>query len=287
VRHKEQAIFGLHHEIIIRLSTFVIGILVACLVVFAIIESTQSSNMSRELFAVQRCWYSGPQQYQPLDFLRLFPTQRDAEEAAYHSAHAWSRYHNPSSDASVRTLLLSQSPAHNTVGTSYGFIAHGSLFWVRSLAAHVADEHHEGYAVVTEGVIGGTGNKNSRRGMELGTGRVFVGQSSRMTALQACHEVIASLPQANSYVATVPIGKPNYVGGGFLKDWPPQVLQPNLVDNPGVSENKRESRWLGQEEEEREVECPFFEQPTAKRRRFCDLPGGSTMVHQEEKMLMG
>lgn len=242
--------------------------------------------MNRELFAVQRCWHSGPQQYQPLDFLRLFPTQRDAEEAAYHSAHAWSRFHNPNSEASVRTLLLPRYPAHNCTGSSYGFIAHGSLFWVRSLGALVADEHHEGYAVVTEGIIGGTGNKNSRRGMEIGTGRVFVGQNSRMTALGKCHEVIASLPHANSYLATVPIGKPSYVGGGFLQDWPPQVLQPNLVSNPGMSENKRESHWMGHEyAEEREIACPF-EEPVAKRRRFCNVPVSPTTVHQEESMLM-
>eukprot|EP00980_Cylindrotheca_fusiformis_P006127 scaffold1319_cov126-Cylindrotheca_fusiformis.AAC.16 len=243
--------------------------------------------MNQELFVVQRCWHSGPQQYQPLDFLRLFPTQRDAEEAAYHSAHAWSRYHNPNKEPSVRTLLLPRYPAHTSAGSSYGFIAHGSLFWVRSLSALVADKHTEGYAIVTEGVIGGTGNKNSRRGTEIATGRVFVGNNSRMVALQACHDVIASLPQASTYVATVPIGKPSYVDGGFLKDWPPQVLQPNLVSNPGLGENKRESYLMeGQDYSAKEVPCPF-EEPTAKRRRFCHAPASPTAVHQGDGMLMG
>jgi hypothetical protein len=243
-------------------------------------------DCEEEMFVVQRCWFSGPQQYQPLDYLRLFTSQRDAEEAAYHSAHAWSRYHNPNSDASIRTLLLPRYPAHNSKGTSYGFIAYGSLFWVRSLSASVSKEYHEGYVVLTEGVIGGTGNKNSRRGTEIHTGRVFVGSNSRMVALRACHQIMDSLPQGcNTYMATMPIGKPSYVDAGFLQDWPPQVLQPKLVMNQGLNEQKRESHWLGAEEG-RKVQCPFEQQPNAKRRRFYDVPSTDAFF-SEENMLMG
>ena len=267
--------------------------------------------MNQEMFVVQRCWHSGRKQYQPMDYLRLFHTQRDAEEAAYHSAHAWSRHHNPNGEASVRTLLLPKYPSYCSNGTSYGFIAQGSLFWVRGLSACVilaAGDQHEGHAVITEGVIGGTGNKNSRRGTEETRGRVFVGGAnnhSRMMALQACHKVMASNTsrQNNTYVRTMPIGKPDYVDDKFLQDWPPQVLQPNLLLEER-SENKRETAspasW---EEEGREVECPF-EQPSSKRRRFCDLQATtptammtmttttpttttSDIYEQEENMLMG
>jgi hypothetical protein len=264
--------------------------------------------MQKELFVVQRCWHSGPNQYQPLDYLRLFLSQPEAEEAAYHSAHAWSRYHKPNSEASVKTLLLPSYPAHNTIGTSYGFIAHGSLFWVRSLMATVASDHFEGYALVTEGVIGGTGNRNSRRGTEVPNGRVFLGDdssNSRFTALQVCHQVIASLPQTcNTCVATMPIGKPkdNYNTGKFLQEWPPQVLQPHLVNNTGSNNNehKRESHWLdpqqnySAEEGGTVVECPF-ETPNPKRRRFCNIQDENSNVWQipsqnpgggEEEMLM-
>ena len=112
--------------------------------------------MERELFVVQRCWHSGNQQYQPLDYLRLFLSQKDAEEAAFHSACAWDRHHKPTGETSVKTLLLPAYPASNTTGSSYGFISHGCLFWVRSLIAFVGSDQNQGHAVITEGVIGGT-----------------------------------------------------------------------------------------------------------------------------------
>lgn len=256
--------------------------------------------MNQEMFVVQRCWHSGRQQYQPMDYLRLFHTQRDAEEAAYHSAHAWSRYNNPNREPQVRTLLLPKYPSYASNGTSYGFIANGALFWVRGLVANVilaVGYQNEGQAVITEGVIGGTGNKNSRRGKEEPRGRVFVGGAinySRMMALEACHKVMASDPnkQNNTYVRTMPIGKPDYVDDKFLQDWPPQVLQPNLLSEMR-SENKRESApSLGSEdweEEGREVECPFEQPPSSKRRRYGgNVPATNGENYQGgENMLMG
>ena len=273
------------------------------------------NQMQRELFVVQRCWHSGPQQYQPLDLLRLFVTQRDAEEAAYHSAHAWCRYHKPNAEPQVKTLLLPSYPAHNTSGSSYGFVAHGSLFWVRSLyavtsgtAASSSDpsfDPSEGYAVVTEGVIGGTGNRMSRRGTEIPHGRVFVPEAGNRTmmmmvpvnsyaaaevmrrkALETCHYVMAQLGSNISVnVATLPIGRPTeYTSGNFLKDWPPQVLQPNLLlihdpndhkrmaPPPSLSDSMRtvsEEFPSGSDDEGIIVDCPF-ELPAAKRRRYCD-----------------
>lgn len=276
------------------------------------------NTMQRELFVVQRCWHSGPQQYQPLDLLRLFITQRDAEEAAYHSAHAWCRYHKPNAEPQVKTLLLPSYPAHNASGSSYGFVAHGSLFWVRSLyavtsatasgAASSGDPGFhptEGYAVVTEGVIGGTGNRMSRRGTEIPHGRVFVPEAGNRTmmmmvpvnsyaaaevmrrkALETCHYVMAQLGSNISVsVATLPIGRPTeYTSGNFLKDWPPQVLQPNLLLAHDPNDHKRmapppslndtmrtvsEEFPSGSDDEGIIVDCPF-ELPAAKRRRYCD-----------------
>jgi hypothetical protein len=179
-----------------------------------------------------------------------------------------------------------------------------------------SDHYHyhfnfEGYALVTEGVIGGTGNRNSRRGTEVPNGRVFLGDdssNSRFTALQVCHQVMAShhLPQTcNTCVATMPIGKPddNYNTGKFLQEWPPQVLQPNLVNNSvsNNNEHKRESHWLDQQQQQQNnseegtvVECPF-ETPNPKRRRFCNIQDENNNVWQipsqnpgggEEEMLM-
>lgn len=277
------------------------------------------SDRQRELFVVQRCWHSGPHQYQPLDLMRLFLTQRDAEEAAYHSAHAWCRHHRPDAEPQVKTLLLPSYPSHNTSGSSYGFIAHGSLFWVRSLWATTSAtldtsdprtlNASEGYAVVTEGVIGGTGNRMSRRGTEVPHGRVFVPESGTRTmmmmvpvnsyaacevmrrkALGTCHHVMAQLgTHVSTNVATLPIGRPaEYTSGNFLKDWPPQVWQPNLLlSDSSQNEHKRvlappqsipfmgSMRAVSTYEEDFAddlgvvVDCPF-ELPAAKRRRFCD-----------------
>jgi hypothetical protein len=247
------------------------------------------------LYVVQRCWHSGPQQYQPLDFLRLFHTQREAEEAAYHSAHAWSSHlHNGRTDAPIKTLLLPSYPAHNPQGSSYGFIAGGTLFWVRALKAtivtarhHNVDPSHQNichtaaYAVVTEGVVGGTGNRNSRRGTEICEGRVFGGDaSSHKAAVEAMAQVQAGFRKAgNANVAVevkmLPVGKPaEYSSGNFLKDWPAQVLQPTSMTDAEVDLQALHKRhcdddtfWVNQEEEGMVVDCPF-EMPSAKRRRF-------------------
>eukprot|EP00429_Kryptoperidinium_foliaceum_P004214 CAMPEP_0176012864 /NCGR_PEP_ID=MMETSP0120_2-20121206/6014_1 /TAXON_ID=160619 /ORGANISM="Kryptoperidinium foliaceum, Strain CCMP 1326" /LENGTH=302 /DNA_ID=CAMNT_0017345761 /DNA_START=232 /DNA_END=1140 /DNA_ORIENTATION=+ len=282
----------------------------------------------RELFVVQRCWHSGPHQYQPMDLMRLFVTQRDAEEAAYHSAHAWCRHHKPHEEPQVRTLLLPSYPAHNQSGSSYGFVAYGSLFWVRSLVATTSSPVDpalmdpraltatEAYCVVTEGVIGGTGNRMSRRGTEVPHGRVFLAESDTKTmqgfpvnnyaaqevmrrrALEVCHQVMAQLGASiSNTVATIPVGRPDeYTSGNFLKDWPPQVLQPSLQDNIEFDNmmKRRPPQSLGRTvsqdfEEGVVVECPF-EMPAAKRRRFCDNTPVSfplaNVVQDDDGMMM-
>lgn len=267
--------------------------------------NSKNSNTTL-LYVVQRCWHSGPQQYQPLDFLRLFRSQRDAEEAAYHSAHAWSRSFHGGRDAPIKTLMLPSYPDHNPQGSSYGFVACGTLFWVRALkATMVTARHHSrttfgdrnnclsaAYAVVTEGVIGGTGNRNSRRGTEVCEGRVFGGDaSSHKWAVEALRMVEAGFRSEMGIVAVrdveiklLPIGRPDeYSSGAFLKDWPPQVLQPShavVVDSHSLQDDKRQHEdddfWVTQEEEGMVVDCPF-EMPAAKRRRFDGSHGATPM----------
>ena len=214
-----------------------------------------------------------------MDYLRLFDYQVDAERAAFHSAAAWSRHHT--GEESVRTLLLSSSQSGKD-GSSYAFIAHGCLFWVRRLvgstnAPNLPVSH--AHVVVTEGVIGGTGNRNSRRGLEAPTGRVYFGteEAARLMATRACQELVAHLPQGcHSEVRTVPIGKPlEYASLNFLRDWPPQVL--NVGNNMTTNSNKRqqhhcvESHLVDLEGSE-VVDCPFSSSnlPPTKRRKFSD-----------------
>jgi len=232
--------------------------------------------MNRDFYIVQRCWHSGPQKQPPLDYLRLFTSQRDAEEAAYHSAHAWSRFGN---EGAVRTVQLPLHPSNDPERTCFGFTSNGTLFWVRGVIARFDNEASEGSAIVTNGVIGWTGDANARRGSEISVGRVFVGQQSRMNAVQACHQVMASYPHAKTYIATLPVGTPNYVAGGFLQDWSQQILAQTPAQEAGTCERKRESS-LVQAIHEPEV-FRTFENPSAKRIRHMRA------VYQEEQMLTG
>jgi hypothetical protein len=230
-------------------------------------SSSASINLKQECFVVQRCWFSGPDIHQPVDYLRLFDNRKDAEAAAFHSAHAWARARAKSPhDAAVKTLLLPSNPTSNSAPTaSYGFVAQGSLFWVRPLVAtHVVDtssslgsggagggamqpqqqlslynNNNMSYAVVTEGVIGGTGNRNSRRGTEVQEGRVFCGSSrfAHILALQVCHAVMATLPDkgCTTYVASMAMGRPEeYESARFLQEWPPQVGRYMAMDHTAV-----------------------------------------------------
>jgi hypothetical protein len=234
-----------------------------------------------------------------MDMMRLFTTQRDAEEAAYHSSHAWCRYQKPHMQPQVKTILL---PRHSAGGTSYGFVAHGSLFWVRGLIATTNTTNppsenlwdwdaQEAFCVVTEGVIGGTGNRMSRRGTEIAEGRVFVAESDTRTimnvpvnnyaawevmrrrAMETCHHVMAEHgSMVSNTIATVPLGRPaEYSSGEFLKDWPPQVLQPTLAqDTTGFQKRHGFFECTFADDLGEEVPCPFEQPPAAKRRRFCD-----------------
>lgn len=242
-------------------------------------------RMEREFFIVQRCWHSGPQQHQPLDYLRLFEARSEAEEAAYHSAHAWCRKQSPQ-DPNVKTLLLPSSPQHRGTGTSsgasYGFIANGSMFWIRPIYASITDQAHgQAYAVVTEGVIGGTGNRMSRRGTEVSRGRVFIGAGSnaRFLALQASHIVVQTIPGCTSYVATLPVGKPSeYATGRFLQEWPAEIpIHDNhVMDEENNAPNKRNSNHWSMPKEQQQQQQHGYSEPTL----FLPVPKRRRMVEQ-------
>lgn len=237
------------------------------------LQRRQQQYQHKILYAVQRYRHSGPRHYAPMDMLRLFHNQREAEEAAYHSAKAFYEATNTgantntnSSSSSIKTLLLPSSlPSNNPQGSSFGFLASGGLFWVRALRAtiittgveietHPVSESQSNsqshshnrpfYAIMTEGVIGGTGNPNSRRGMEIGDGRVFGGDATAcaiaMGAVarvqqQVNCETTARTNRLRVEAKVVPVGKPPnadrwYSSGVFLKDcWAEeQVMSENF-----------------------------------------------------------
>jgi hypothetical protein len=217
-------------------------------------DISKDSSQSIIMYVVQRCWHSGPKQYNPVDLLRLFHTQREAEEAAFHSAkafnNAWVKDSPSKTKSCVKTLMLPSYPHHNPQGSSYGFLSYGCLFWVRCLRTTIVTAKSqynnpflntwnkssngvcasEAYAILTEGIIGGTGNKNSRRGTETCDGLVFGGDALAYSiAAEAVARVKASLTNVHLMVElkTLPIGKPtefSYTTGDFLNDWPKEVV---------------------------------------------------------------
>ena len=153
-------------------------------------HSPSSSSTKRAYYLVQKCWYDGPNVQPSQDYLALFDSQSTAEQWASHSAHL----HASTSHSVVRTVLL-QHPH-----TSYAFSAAGDLFWVRRVwvgqessmmsptYGSLADVALGGHGIVVGQVIGGTGNRSSRRGSEATEGVVFVGPESHQQALQTLQQ---------------------------------------------------------------------------------------------------
>ena len=189
-------------------------------------------------YVVQKCWYSGPNVTPTVDYLRLLPSLAEAEQVAYQSAHAYSGGVLP-----VRTLQL---PIQQNAASSYGFVSKGILFWIRCIDAYstpgvvvspVVDSAH---CITTQGVIGGTGNRNSARGNEnITTPRVFVGSASYAWALT---QSTSGLVPAGSTCQWVPVGKPNFEN--ITAEWPDRNTWHSAIEQrqPTVQSNtKRES----------------------------------------------
>ena len=164
----------------------------------------QSPN-AQEFFIVQKCWHSGIHVEPAVDYMALFTSRSKAEETAYQSAHIHAQKHQ----AVVRTLLV-----HN----GYSFSAAGKLFWVRRVYAEPPCGALLGsgaHVILTRGVIGGTGNANSRRGSEVVYNRVFVGPHSSTRALQVLTQENLSEDSMTSWIPFGPLAD-------IMHGWPPQ-----------------------------------------------------------------
>ncbi|VEU43073.1 unnamed protein product [Pseudo-nitzschia multistriata] len=258
------------------------------------------------LYAVQRCPHpSGSGQapsFPPVDMLRLFRSQREAEEVAYHSALAEDRLHGSDHDSGTKTLLLPSYPALNPNGSSYGFCTQsGALFWVRALKATMvaangggrASCRSEVCAVLTGGVIGGQGQQAcTRRGAEVPEGRVFGGDAAALAMAGGVAGAVAgeAMDPCGVVVKTLPVGRPPrsrfaeswYSSGAFLGDWPQEVhAKGSWCGAPGVppchaDAPKRHScggagTVKGQTPDGKENECPCLWTPVAKRRRLVSV----------------
>jgi signal peptidase I len=245
-------------------------------------NSMNSNVNTRDFFVVQKCWYSGPSDDVPTDYLRLLTTQQHAEEIACLSAHAFNSSSsgnsptnntNENKNAPVRTIVLPD-------GGGYAFLAAGKIFWVRRLQSSIVSTGHNAnnvfnvtnslmtaHAVVTEHVIGGTGNRNSRRGQEVATGRVFVGDGgasgqAAMVAAQQLTRVVGGA-QGTMRVTWLPIGMPdenasNSNSHAHLQEWPDRHLwvQQHRQQYAAELQQKQQESCFKQQRDD--SECSYY-----------------------------
>lgn len=194
------------------------------------------------LYVVQQCWFSGPHVRPPMDYLRLLPTARDAEQVAYASAHWYANNTNTNNtnnntnntntnntngnnnkNAVVRTIQLPKK--------GNGFVAAGQLFWVRpvratpttganNVAAALAPvSFGEAHCIVSRGIILGD-NDDSHNNSSI-----FVGPHSSHAALQLLVAGTSRTTHGNNpptsprTVQWVPVGPPPSLDQ-LAQEWP-------------------------------------------------------------------
>jgi hypothetical protein len=178
-------------------------------------EESATVEMKQTYYIVQRCWFDGPNVAPPVDFLALFDTQTQAENCAYQSAHFYAQNQHA---AVVRTLLL---PTGN--GSGFACSAAGKLFWVRRVIADISiggEESAGAHCILRNGIVGGTGNTNSRRGSEAETNCVFVGADSHARAQLAVEQ---HGQHGTNTVSWLPIG----CCSDMMQGWPDLQSLPN------------------------------------------------------------
>jgi hypothetical protein len=213
--------------------------------------STSNTNTTI-LYVVQHCWYSGPHiSTPPVDYMRLLPSLKEAEQVAYASAHWYANQHQNNgtaasaapntSPAVVRTIQLPSTKPHQpsslsmdddafaTVPTSlYGFITRGRLFWIRPVVATAtasAVSYGEAHCIVTNGLLGGGSTSPTMASLTPATSRpslIFVGPHSSHAALQlivSTQRGTDSIVPQGATVQWVPVGPPPSLDQ-LAQEWP-------------------------------------------------------------------
>lgn len=211
---------------------------------------------SQCFYVVQMCWFAGPHTFEPVDYLRLFPSIESAQVLAYQSAHALAE----STGQPVRTIALS---------LSYGFSVAGSLFWIRKVSVVLTNEPFAPMAHVVclrtlatgdpgptgcggdvghGGLVMGTQSKRRVQAQQVAEGEmcVFWGTESAVLAEQYC----AKIP-GDCSVRAIPIGPANE--SYWWLEWPNGGAPPYYVISPSAEmhESKRrvaepqESKMIG------------------------------------------
>lgn len=206
--------------------------------------------MQQTYYIVQRCWFEGPHVAPPVDCLTLFRNQNQAEICAVQSAHLYAQNNK---QAVVRTLLLP---------TGYACSAAGKLFWVRRVIVDLEMGGAGAHCILKNGIIGGTGNANSRRGSEAETNCVFVGADSHAKAQRAMEEQWQ--PDANAVISWLPIGSYS----DMMQGWPDFHSNENIVDQEPLLLSKRQTL-------EDQQQCHYNHSASRPAKRLCGVQRNS------------
>lgn len=218
-----------------------------------------------DLFIIQKCWYDGPHLEAPVDCRRLFTDQSTAEQEAARAAHAYTAARasaaHQTTPRPVRTVLLREANV-----SSYAFATCGKLFWVRRVSSTMldccrrqhADRCRYGFCLTTDSVVGGTGNRHSRRGSERRTDCVAVEcQCGCSPAWQLAQRWLSDLSEQQQgsnvrlLVERWPLGGANDSGCPLsewpdVENWSRTVITGDMVVEPNhTNEMEHKRRWGG------------------------------------------
>jgi len=183
------------------------------------IVSNHNHNMQLtqllDLYVVQKCWFAGPHVKPAVDYRRLFLSIKDAEQVAYQSAHLFAK------QKTVRTIQLQHG--------GYGFVASGTLFWVRrvrALSTNGDPRVGEAHAILTHGLVSSEGAAVEPRRVVQQQQQdssaqpcVFVGPHSSHTALQFVTSSSSMEETPQRTVQWMPVGPPATVEQ-LACEWP-------------------------------------------------------------------
>ncbi|GAX14111.1 hypothetical protein FisN_8Hh053 [Fistulifera solaris] len=169
------------------------------------------------LFIVQKCWFSGPHTFDPIDCQRLLVTPESAQILAYQSAHAFAE----TIKQPVRTVPMPHA-------ITYGFAVAGALFWIRKVDAAVVGSYsspnnqYDAYTLCWNETVGDSRRRVQQEEHPSSTSLyVFVGDGARQVAQQhAAHD-------PHWTIRNMPIGPaPN----DWRCEWPRNAV--GLLENP-------------------------------------------------------
>lgn len=205
------------------------------------------------MYVVQKCWFSGPHTFDPIDYQRLFVTPDSAQILAYQSAHALAE----TTQQPVRTVPMPHA-------VTCGFAVAGALFWIRRVDAVVVGSYssinnqYTAHTICWNETVGDSRRRVQQEENPSTTSLwVFVGDGAWNAAQQhTVHD-----PHWN--IRRMPIGPAP--SDGWRHEWPRSAVGEEENTNSNDSNGKRMGVDTMEQDKMRAWRAVVTEQP-AKRR---------------------